>query len=489
MRKIIILILIILAPIVLIAQTKKFTLDDCRDIALHHNKKIQIADENKLMMNSIHKSAKTQYFPRIGFTGSYIRMNREISLLSENAFLPVLPSGAIKNGKINQIALGTDPALLDETFVLGSNGLPVTDANGDPVFENYAYLPADQVSLELNNIFLLNLGLNQPIYMGGKIKELNKLAQLGEELFDAKKTLTETEVIIETDERYWKVVSLKEKVKLTSIYMEMLERLLVDLNNIYDEGIITNNDLLRAKVKYNEVGLKNLKANNGSQLAQMALNQTLGFPLDTVIELSDSIIVNLNFMDQDPLTEMAIENRPEIDMVGNLVAMAESGEKIIKSRYLPNIALTANYLYMNPNPSNGFENEFGGDWNLGVVLNIPIYHWGDRRHSLDATKHKTKAFKIKYEETKELISLEVQKTRFKYSESLKKVEMTRISLQQAEENLKMTKDSFDEGISKTRDLLEAQTMWQSAYSEFIEAKTENKLCESEIQRVSGQLRN
>jgi len=488
MRKII-LTLIILTPVVLFAQSKKFTLYECRDIALQHNKKIQIADENKLMMNSVHKSAKTQYYPRLGFTGSYIRMNREINLLSENAFLPVVPSEAITNGKINQIILGTNPALLDETFVLDANGLPVTDANGDPVFENYAYLPADQVSLELNNIFLINFGLTQPVYMGGKIRELNKLAQYGEELFDAKKTLTETEVIIETDERYWKVISLKEKVKLTNIYLEMLERLLVDLNNIYDEGIITNNDLLRAKVKYNEVGLKSLKANNGLQLAQMALNQTLGFPLDTVIELSDSIIVNIDYMDQDPLTDMALENRPEINMVSNIVAMAESGEKIIKSRYLPNIGLTANYLFVNPNPSNGFENEFGGDWNFGLVVNIPIYHWGDRKHSLDATKHKTNAFKIQYEETKELISLEVQQTRFKYSESLKKVEMTRISLQQAQENLKMTKDSFEEGISNTRDLLEAQTIWQSAYSEFIEAKTENKLCESEILRVSGQLRN
>lgn len=488
MKKIV-FILIVFAPFILIAQTKKLTFEDCRDIALQHNKKIQIADENKLMMNSLHKSAKTQYFPRLGFTGSYIRMNREINLLSENAFLPVVPSGAITNGKINQVILGTNPALLDETFVLDANGLPVTDANGDPVFENYAYLPADQVSLDLKNMFLLNFGLTQPIYMGGKIKEINKLAQFGEELFDAKKTLTETEVIIETNERYWKVISLKEKVKLTSIYIEMLERLLVDLNNIYDEGIITNNDLLRAKVKYNEVGLKNLKANNGLQLAQMALNQTLGFPLDTVIELSDSIIVNIDFMDQDPLTEMALENRPELDMVSNIISMAESGEKIMKSRYLPNIGLTANYLFTNPNPYKGFEKEFGGDWNLGLVVNIPIYHWGDRRHSLDATKHKTNAFKIKYEETKELISLEVQQIRFKYSESLKKVEMTKISVQQAEENLKMTKDSFEEGISKTRDLLEAQTMWQSAYSEFIEAKTENKLCESEILRVSGQLRN
>jgi outer membrane protein TolC len=102
-------------------------------------------------------------------------------------------------------------------------------------------------------------------------------------------------------------------------------------------------------------------------------------------------------------------------------------------------------------------------------------------------KHKTRSIELKYEETKELITLEVQKTLFKYNESVKKVEMTKIALEQAQENLKITEDSFKEGILKTTDLLEAQTMWQSAYSEYIEAKTENKLCESELLRVSGKL--
>ncbi|MBU8892961.1 MAG: TolC family protein [Bacteroidales bacterium] len=483
------LILLVFTSGLLFAQDKKFTLEDCRQMALQHNKKIKIADENKLMMNSIHKSAKTQYYPRIGFTGGYIRTNKEISLFSENVFLPVVPSDVITNGKINQIILGTNPDLLDETFVLNPDGSIALDANGNPLFENYAYLPADEASLDLNNIFLMNFGLTQPVYMGGKIKELNNLAMYGEELFDAKKNLTETEVIIETDKRYWQVVSLKEKVKLTSIYMEMLERLIIDLDNIYEEGIITYNDLLKAKVKYNEIGLKHLKAGNGVKLAQMALNQTIGFPLDTLIVLSDSITVNVELPDENRMADMALNNRPEIDMVNNLIAIAESGEKIIKSRYLPNIGLTANYLFTNPNPYNGFEKEFGGDWNVGVVVNVPIYHWGDRKHTVNATRHKTKSFKIQLEEAKELITLEVQQILFKYSESLKKIEMTEISLQQAEENLKITKNSFEEGVLKTKDLLEAQTMWQDAYSEFIDAKTENKLCESEILRVSGQLRN
>ena len=121
------------------------------------------------------------------------------------------------------------------------------------------------------------------------------------------------------------------------------------------------------------------------------------------------------------------------------------------------------------------------------MVNIPIWHWNDRKHSVNVVKHKTKALEIQFDETRELISLEVQQSVFKYKESIKMVEMTKISLDQAQENLELTKDSFSEGVSKTTDLLEAQTMWQNAYSDFIEAKTEQKLCETELLKASGQL--
>jgi len=323
--------------------------------------------------------------------------------------------------------------------------------------------------------------------MGGKIRELNNLAKYGEELFSNKKELTKNEVIIETDQKYWQVISLKEKVKLTTTYKQMIDSLLIDLNNIYEEGIITQNEILKAKVKSNQIELKLLKSQNGLRLAQMALNQTLGFPLDTVINLSDSIVMNKGIISNENTTEKALTNRTEIDMVNSTIKISKSAEKIMKSRYLPNVGLTANYMFMNPNPYNGFEEEFGGDWYAGVVVNIPLWHWNDKKHTLNAARHKTKALKVQLEEAQEMITLEVQQTLFKCSESIKRVELTQASLKQAEENLNITKDNFEEGIVNTTDLLEAQTMWQEAYAEFIEAKTENKLCETELLKVTGQL--
>jgi outer membrane protein TolC len=261
----------------------------------------------------------------------------------------------------------------------------------------------------------------------------------------------------------------------------------VDVQNLYDEGIITRNKVTKVKVKKDKIQLQLTKAENGLKMARMALNQTIGAPLDTTIQLRDSIGGVYDLKNPQNYVNQALSQRPELKALNNGVKMAESGVELMKSRYLPNIGLKANYTMTNPNPYNGFESEFGGDINVGVMINIPIYHWGDKKHTLEAARHNKKASIHKLEESREKISLEVQKTIFSYREAIKKVQMTKSSLQHAKDNLEMTKDNFDEGMAKIAEVLEAQSMWQEAYADYIESKTEYKLTETELQKAAGQL--
>jgi len=155
---------------------------------------------------------------------------------------------------------------------------------------------------------------------------------------------------------------------------------------------------------------------------------------------------------------------------------------------MPNIGLTANYMFYNPNPYNGFNEEFGGDWSVGVAVNIPIFHWNDRGHTLRAARSEQRVAELKLDEAKELISLQVQQAVYKLNESIKKVELSQENLKQAEENLKVTQDGFDTGRLKTSDVLEAQAMWQDAYSELIDARMEYRLNLVNLRKVTGALK-
>ena len=469
---------------------EELTLQECRERAMKQNKKIEIANENALALNSLEKSAETLYYPNIKFNGGYFRMNKQLSLFSENMFLPVVPQEVYRDG-LSALDPSQNPDLVRETMVTQDvNGIPIPvedPKTGNPMFDQYAMLPKDEARFDLENVFFGNVGLRQPIYTGGKIRETYNMARYSRQMMQAKKHVSTSEVIVETDKRYWEVISLKEKVKLAEEYLKRLNALMGDVKNLHKEGIVTNNKVMEVEVKKNKIDLRLTKARNGLELARMALNQTLGFPLDTLIHLSDSLGSIDKLSNPETFKKQALNQRPEINALNKGVKVAESGEELMKSRYLPNVGLTANYTFSNPNPFNGFENEFGGTANVGVFVNIPIYNWGERRHTLEAVRHKKRASMKKLEQTRELISLEVKKAVFRYNESIKKIEMTKSSLEQAKENLEITKNNFDEGMAKSTDVLEAQSMWQEAYSDYIDAMTEYQLNKTKLMKASGQL--
>jgi len=474
-----------------VSAQKQYTLQECRQMALKNNKEIAIARENEQAVTSIEKSAKTLFFPNISFNGGYFRMNKQFSLFSENMFLPVVPSEVYQNG-LSSLNPQSNPDLVRETFVTQEvKGLPLpkSDQDGNPLFKRYAMLPKDEATLDLQNIFFGNLGVKQPIYMGGKIRHTYQMARHGKQMMQAKTRISEAEVLLKTDERYWKVISLKEKVALARDYLKRIDTLLTDIKNLQKEGIVTNNKVMQVQVKKNQIELKLMKAKNGLKLSRMALNQNLGLPMDTVIHLADSLGDVNKLTNPATYRNQAMERRPEIEALQQGVEIAESGKEIMKSRYLPNVGFMANYTLSNPNPWNGFESEFGGDVNLGVFVNIPIYNWGERKHTLQAVEHKKRASIQKLEQTRELVSMEVKKSIFNYNESVKKVEMTRSSLEQAKENLQMTRNNFAEGMATTADVLEAQSMWQESYADYIEAATEYRIEQTRLLKASGQLIN
>ena len=496
--KIKLLSILLLLSNILFAQ-EEYSLEQCRKLALEHNQKIQIAKENSGAAKALKKAAKTQFLPNFSFNGTYTRLNKQFSLLENDMLLPVIPASAVSNGTINGAALTPptaeqanpyfDPAVFASTFVINpSTGVPILDADGNPIFQNYTYIPKDEAKIGSKNLYLMNVGLTQPVFMGGKIKETYKISKYGENVANASERLKTSDILYKTDEAYWRIISVGEKVKIAENYKKMLDTLLVDLQNIYDEGIITNNDLLKAKVKLNEVNLKLLKANNGLVLSKMALCQIIGLPLNTEIELTDSLTGLYQINPNQTYTDIALQTRPEIEILQNSINIAKSGVNIMKSRYMPNIGLTANYFFSNPNPYTGFSEDFGSDWNVGVVCNIPIFHWGDKKHTLVAARHEQKVSELKLEQAQEFISLQVKQAVFKSNESVTKIQMTKLSLEQAKENLDDTKNKFKEGILKTTDVLDAQALWQNAYSEYIDAVTENKLNQTNLLKVTGQLK-
>lgn len=465
---------------------KVLQLEECRQMALTHNKSLQMAEETVKAAKQLKAAAFTQFLPNFSANGTYARNEKNMSLLSEDQHLPIISLDA--NGKSNM------PNSVYNSWT--SSGVPL-DASGNPFnpttnpekiqWKEYALLPKEAMEFDIKNVFAGTIGFIQPIFMGGKILELYHIAKYSENLASAKKENKVTELLLEVDEAYWRVVSIENKVKLATEYRDLIAKVNANVNAMVEEGVATKAEILKIKVKMNEAEVTLTKAENGLNLSRMALNQLCGISLEEVYTLADE---NLDKDITTPLIpiDQAIEGRPEIKALTQLENIAKSNEKIMFSRFLPTVVLSGNYLVSNPNVYNGYKNEFGGMFTIGVVANVPLFHFGDKFHTLNVAKTQRRIASLQIEETKEKMQLQIKQSSYKVAESLKKKVAAQQNIEEADENLRYATEGFKEGVITSTDLLGAQTAWLMAKSESIDANIEVMLCNLYLAKSLGTLK-
>lgn len=287
------------------------------------------------------------------------------------------------------------------------------------------------------------------------------------------------------------MVSLRHKQNLAESYVSLVQKLNADVQKMIDHGVATKGDGLSVSVRVNEAEMALTQVSDGLALSKMLLCQLCGFPVDEEITLIDEVSENLGEESAAPQfaaqTDVAMANRPELKVLQNTVDLSQQTTKMLKAANLPQVLLTGGYAVSNPNTFNGFEKKFGGFWNVGVLLRIPIWNWGDVRHKVNASKIATMITNMELDEARELIELQVNQSNFKVKEAQKKLLMAQSNVVKADENLRMANLAFKEGTASYTTVMEAQTAWQQAQSQKIDAEIGMKLSQVELQKSLGTL--
>lgn len=467
-----------------------YSLEEYRAMALGQSKTILISKEKLKMAEELKKAAFTQFFPNFSANATYMWNQRSISLLSEDALLPIGTRAADGSFSFRADQVNNKWTMVEGQAVpLDSEGKPFNPKkNPEKIqWKDYAYLPKSAMEYDIHNVFAGGLGFTQPIFMGNKIRELYNISKSTEQIVALDDKQTERDLIIEVDESYWRTVSLLNKQKLARKLTDLLEKLNSDVENMLKEGVATKGDLLNVRVKLNEAHLALTRAENGVRLSSMALYQLCGLNINGNYGLADEDI------SQQPLSyqidfdiNKILDSRLELKKLEQLNKIESSKVKIMKGRFMPTIALSANYLLSNPNSYNGYENKFGGMFNAGVVVSIPIFHFGDKIHTLRSARYSQRIVNYQIQEAKEKIELQVTQSNFRFQEANKKLTSAQSNIASAEENLKLAEIAYKEGLISITDLLGAQTAWVSANSDRIDASIDVRLCELYLMRAKGE---
>lgn len=455
------------------------SLDSCRAMALRNNKQMLINATRIEGAEYQREVARAAYFPSIDFVGGYTYNQKELSIFDSDQMLPVKTF---------------NPATGSYEFAIAKNpitGEPITSPDGRPVPQEVALIPKEAMTYNTHNLFFGALTLTQPVYMGGKIKALNRITEYSTQMAEMQHQRDAEDIIYNVDVAYWQVVSLDAKERLAESYVSLLDTLSRNVKAMWREGVATRSDTLMVRVKLNQAQVDLSKVKDMLSLSRMALAQLCGLPIDSPLRLVDEnrqdILSATPLLPQGYDLQQVYDHRHDMRQLELGAKMAQQQSKIEFASMLPNVALIGAYTFSNPNMFNGFKRNFDGNFSVGVMVTVPLWHSGGNYYKYKAAQINETIMQLNIADAKDKIALQVRQASFKAQEAIKTYKMTLENLASAKENLRQAQIGFREGVMTIDNVMEAQTAWLKANSECLDAQIEVQLCNTYLLKVLGLL--
>lgn len=451
------------------AGQQQLSPEQCRKMALEKNEDLKIAGMQAGKAAHMKAAARTLRLPSLSVTGTGLYQNKDFGM---EMLLPT----QIPNPLTGQL----EPNIMINPLT----GEPVIGPDGNPVFNMYAWLPLE---ISLNGAYLATISLDQPVYAGGRIRAGNLMADLGVEMAEENTRLQIVNTIEEADRAYWTFVSVRSKTMLAGQAVKMLEELVTRAKNSHETGMASRNDLLKAQVELSHARLNLQKAQQGMELSRMDLCRVTGLPFDTRIIITDTLqdaeIAIPASVNPEPARP---ENRPEYQLLLKKIGMQDHQIRMERAEFLPTAGIRAGYNHIGGVELSGtsFENT---SFNVMASVSIPLFHWGEGIQKIKAARLEKEIRETELTKYHQLMLLEAEQARLNLILAAERIRMSKEALEQANENLRVCRDNYEVGMGTMSDLLIAQTQWQQAYSEMIDARSDYKMNETAWLKISGKL--
>lgn len=326
----------------------------------------------------------------------------------------------------------------------------------------------------LDNIYNASATATEVIYAGGSIRNSNALADIQLQTSQIRAEQAVDSVLLVTENKFWQLVQLQEQQKVLETNETYLDELLKQQQDLLEAGLIAKNQLLQVKVNRSELLL------NKSRLENMRKLALLDFSLYVGVAYSPNMKVAANF-DQTTVPDF-VYSEPDLDLSGNSnfelleksITASELQTKMAKADLLPSLAVGVSAVEFGAF-DDAIDSQFTG-FAFGS-LSIPISEWwGGGKQRLKQEKIQEEIAQNNRMDGIDQLKLAITQSWYDLLNAHEQIQYALENKQLAEENLKVNRDNYDNGLSNLTDLLDAQAMAQNAQSNLIDAYTnyENK---------------
>lgn len=373
------------------------------------------------------------------------------------------------------------------------NYLPSVDAT---VMSLYQTPSSETMGMKMimHGMYTAGITLQETIYAGGRIHAGNDLAEIGRQVALENMRKTRQEVLVGVDQAYWSLVSVQQKVQMLKSYVAYMDALYDKVKVAVEAEMAVGNDLLRIDAKKSEIEYNLQKAQTGAELCGLMLSNTIGLDMDVKVEPADT---EIPVTAPENLSE-DISALPEVNLMNQGIAAKEKQVKLTRGEYMPALVGLASYSKMGNMKMQGFTSYEGqmvpfeqkisnSGAMLGVMLSIPISGWNEGTRKIKRAKLDVQNAQLEQQRNMRLLGIQARNAISNVQNGYLQIETAQKGVRQNDENLRVMNERYDASMATLTDLLDAQSQWQQAQSNLIEAKTQYRIYQTEYLKAVGRL--
>jgi len=434
MKKYIIILSLILPVVAFAQEPLRLSVQDCIDLALENNIELRNSQLEIDKARATKREAQTAYLPTV-----------TAQAVAFDAINPMITFGIddIDNAQLRQILYS--------------------------LYAEYgANMGLDKEYSFVQNGVILNVMAMEPIYAGGRIRNGNRLAQLGIEAAEYQSKVKEDEVRLQTECLYWQIIALEEKNATLNQLDRLLDTLDKDLAGAIEAGLAMPSDQYKLRVKQNESQLNRKKLNDGITLLKMALAQYIGADWQTMT-LTDTLGLEAEPSAYFQVAETAVANRNESHLLDLSLKAEDLKKKMTLGETLPSLMIggSANYHTILDNSKPNAM--------VFAMLQVPITDWHKTSFKLKKHDLDTEMAENTRRDFTEKMEMQTNQAWFNLEQSWLRISMAETALHDAEANLKITEDYYEAGLVALSDVLEAQTLLKQSRDELTDSRVEYRI--------------
>ncbi len=415
-------------------NNRVYTLEECIGEVVNNNLTLRNADNQIVMSEQQRKEAYTQYFPTVSATGGGFVANK---------------------GLIEMNMAGMGMSMAKDGVAAGVTAM-------------------------------------QPLFAGGQIVNGNKLAKIGVEVSRLQRNLSQNEVVLRTEQYYWQMVLLKEKLHTLDQLDRQLDRVQQDAQNAVEAGVRNRNDLLQVQLRRNEVSTSRIQVENALSVSGDLLAQMMGLPpgtVDVANRFSTESDTTHSGVDEYPLPESpqqyyqpeeaCLALTSEYQLLGKQIDAERLQYRIAVGKNLPSVAVGGGYMYNNVMDMS--QNRFIGM----LTVSVPISSWWGGSHNMKRQKIQIANAENDKRNQSEMLVIRMRKAWNDLNDAYRQVFIAQESIAQSEENLRLNTDYYEAGTVSISDLLDAQTLFQQSRDKYVESLTDYEVKKREYLQATG----